>query len=576
MKLELIINYMFLLVTILAIYISVRNFVSEDNENNKFKQFIEKHATKIVLLILFIFTLTKMYRLAELPYEHLDEQFLMYQVKSFVTIGADMYGAKFPVYSRAWGWGMSMGYIYIATAFCKLFGVSYFTVRFPMMIIGTISGWFVYLIGKNKNKLYGIMATLIYCCMPFNWFGQRWALDRTLFPLIFIIGVYFAIEYFKKQKVSNLYIAFIFFGLSLYGYANAYIIVPAFLIFCLYYGIKNKRIKPKDTIGPVILLAIIALPLILFVLKSVFGFIDIDKFLFFTISDAHTDRGSEFGLYLDQVIDVFKTLLGTNGCSNISIVSSGLYFLFMMPFTLFGIISYFRKNAKKEVDVIDSIFLFLLIIALIYGIIILDSDAGKLNILMVTFPFVITEGINYVFKNRSKMWVLTIAMTIICSTVSIYGYLANDGYLRQIEAEINPVGIEVTLNEIQHNEELKDKNIYLVCFGQYGIPAMLNSLDLTAEEMSSLKYVDYEHPYYGQMEVFNKVKNFELIKVSGDSSTYLERFDNTEFELDSNGVYVMPVVHYTMNDIYKAVESKISQVSKLQYSSELERYNIYY
>lgn len=251
-----------------------------------------------------------------------DEAFAAYEAWSLLNSGIDSHGYHFPVYLVAWGSGMNALETYLMMPFIALFGLKVWVIRLPQLIVGLLSVWVMYLtVRKIGDEVSALTAMLIIAVCPWHVLLSRWGLESNLLPGFLLFGYYFYLC--GRRSLSAL-----MFGLSLYAYATAWMLVPFVTVIL--------AVKGKTGIRPFVILFVCALPLLLFVavnlgwMEEVNSFISIPRLLYFRSGEVKGWNA-----------DVFKILLLGDGRTYNSTDRFNFLFYITVPLALVGVL---RKN----------------------------------------------------------------------------------------------------------------------------------------------------------------------------------------------------------------------------------------
>lgn len=130
-----------------------------------------------------------------------------YEAYSIYKYGIDRHIKSYPIYLISWGSGQNALYSYIAIPFIANLGLSIFSTRLPMSIIGCITLFIVYYASKNlEDKKTRLVALFIFAICPWHIMKSRWALESNLFPDIFFIGFLLLLTGLKKEKIKYFYL----------------------------------------------------------------------------------------------------------------------------------------------------------------------------------------------------------------------------------------------------------------------------------------------------------------------------------------------------------------------------------
>lgn len=122
-----------------------------------------------------------------------------------------------------------------------IFGFSEIAVRLPSVILGTITVWLTFLLGKELfSQRVGVLAALFLAINPLHVYYSQEARMYVLAAYVSVLSFYFLNRLVYKKKWASLgYIASVV--LVLYSDYLAYLIIPAQIIYLLWVG-KEARI----------------------------------------------------------------------------------------------------------------------------------------------------------------------------------------------------------------------------------------------------------------------------------------------------------------------------------------------
>ena len=109
-----------------------------------------KLSNLILGLIILIAVFFRFYNLSGVPPQPtVDEVSIGYNAYSILKTGADEYGARFPILLRAYDDWRPALYVYLVIPFIALFDLNVIAVRFPSVILSTLSVIAVYFLLKE-------------------------------------------------------------------------------------------------------------------------------------------------------------------------------------------------------------------------------------------------------------------------------------------------------------------------------------------------------------------------------------------------------------------------------------------
>lgn len=485
---------------------------------NKIKEFIFENKFNILItVILIIGILVRIVGITEYPQGlNQDEASSGYEAYSLLTEGIDRNGKFMPVHFISWGSGQNVLYSYLMIPFILIFGLTEFVVRLPMAIIGCVSLIVTYFTLKRmKNKKFAIGGLLFLAICPWHIMKSRWGLESNLFPDLILIAVYFIIKAIDNQKMYNLYIASAILGISAYSYGTAYFFLPVFLISLLIYLVKTKQMTVKSAIISFAIVAIIALPMVLFTIINTFDLPEI-KLPFMTIPRLKANRYQEIASvfsseFLEKTKSNFtesiKMLIYQNdGLPWNSMSFFGIVYIFTLPFIILGIILSFSKKTEFKYKNIFNIWFIVSVILLM----ICEPNINRCNIIMFPLIFYSILGIHYCIQKSVYIEIAFLLVYLISFAMFLNSYFNTDAYF---ETDLKEV--------IEYVDALDIDKVYITD-------------NITQPYIYTLFYTKYNpEDYVETVEYFYKDINFEVIKSFGKYNFYIPE------RVEENSVYVV-------------------------------------
>lgn len=179
---------------------------------------------------------------------NVDEANQGYTAFSILKTGRDEWGEFFPIAPRSFGDFRAPLYTYLAIPSVALLGLNILAVRLPSVLFGTLSVVGTYLLvvelfgGKKKISLLGrdavidgrdlgLVAAVFLAISPWHVQLSRGAFEANL-PTFFLPFGWWAFE--KGLKEGRwMILSSCFFGLGLFSYYSARIIIPIFVLWLL-------------------------------------------------------------------------------------------------------------------------------------------------------------------------------------------------------------------------------------------------------------------------------------------------------------------------------------------------------
>lgn len=327
-----------------------------------------------------------------------DEASSAYDAWSVANYGIGRNGESFPVHFIAWGSGQNALYGYLMIPFIQLFGLSNLAIRLPMALVGCISLVIFYYFMKSAfDEKKAFVFTFIFAIFPWHLMKSRWGLESNLFPDLILWAIYAMYFGIINKKKAFVWLSGILFGISTYSYGTAYFFVPISLLLIYLSLIIAKRITIKQALNHLVIVAIVSLPMILFVIINYFN-LDTIKLGPITISKLETVRFKEITSLSSGLTNIFQRFI-----HNISILctNDGILLNYTVPYGLFyniwltslfiiiGLILSIRKHFKSPVYT----FMNCLFIASLLLMFFVDGSINRINIIFIPLTFYIAYGI---------------------------------------------------------------------------------------------------------------------------------------------------------------------------------------
>lgn len=334
---------------------------------------------------------------------HHDEAYSAYNAWSIMNYGIDAAGYGHPVYYPVYGSGMSVLYSYLTMPFLALFGSTAVAIRLPQAILGCVSVWAAYVLGKEiLNEKAGAVFALLLAINPWHIKQSRFGWDANLAVPMFLFAVVFLCRYLNGKKKSVIP-AGLFFGLTLYCYALTWMLVPMFLFGCLIVFFKRIKID-KYTVCGVGLLFVLAVPLLLFLAVN-FGWIPEIKTAWISVPKLAQMRTDELSLSGIKANIAWNAVMLFRQYDDIWWNTSpvvGSYYFVSMPFILAGIFRHLKRafvsiKEKKRLP-LELVMLVWLLAMLFVSCTVQHAKFYKLNELHIPMIFYTAYGVLGVLK----------------------------------------------------------------------------------------------------------------------------------------------------------------------------------
>lgn len=305
--------------------------------------------------------------------------------------------------------GQSVMLFYLMALSFKIFGISLFSVRLPMLIVSILAMMAFYDLTKKifKKEKIALLALAFIAINPWHFMQSIWAIDCNMFPHFMLFAVYFLYRGIKEKKIW-LYLSMLFFGLSMYTYGVSVYIVPLFLLISAIYLKKQKLVDLKTIFICIGIYFLVSAPIFLMYVLNAFkintnlhlGPITIQYFVDSTRTNDMIFFSQNIGqTFLSNIQSLVKTFFFQyDGFEWNATKYFGTIYHLSLLFFFVGIINYF-----KNIKVNHGLFLMTLwfMLSLILGIIINNININRLNIIWYPTLFFSVYGI-YIFVNYFK------------------------------------------------------------------------------------------------------------------------------------------------------------------------------
>ena len=209
-----------------------------------------------------------------------DEASIGYEAFCLAGYGIDRNGYHWPVYPITWGsGGGSPIMIYLNVLTTKLFGSRIFSIRIVPAFLGTLTLFlFFLLLNRAFGKRCALTGLAVLALTPWHIILSRWSLDSNTMPFWQLLALFTLVQAIcagtaeRSRRQTGLYLlAAFFFGICLYSYGSANVVIPLTLLFVCIRLLRTKRIRIGQLAGCFAVFVITCLPLALFYAVNFFG-----------------------------------------------------------------------------------------------------------------------------------------------------------------------------------------------------------------------------------------------------------------------------------------------------------------
>lgn len=429
--------------------------------------FFMKKINKIILfaIILIIAFVLRFYNLGKIPDGlQQDETSIGYNAYSILKTGKDEHGVFLPQNFKAFGEYKLPGYIYASVLPIEAFGLNSFSIRFISALSGFISVIIVFFLTKtlvsfiNTDKLFKnlssdyipFLTAFLLSINPWHLQFSRAAFEVMLANLLILFGVFLFIKGVESFKYIYITLSIIFFSLSIYTYNISRLFVPIFgLILIALFWKKIILFSRKIRLFFIILGFFCSLPFLLSIFSHGGGDSALGT-LIFTSAKVQAPL-QEFRSYFADNSFIFNKILfnyltltlwqyvnnifahlsvsyyfigNSDGITNIG--TNGQWYIFELPFVIWGIIWLFlKKNISSKI-------IFAWIISLICITSLTREPPQATRTFFLIFPITFCSGIglySFICKikslNNRYFRIFSFSFFILIASFYIFSYFAS-------------------------------------------------------------------------------------------------------------------------------------------------------
>ncbi len=534
-------DFLFFMTLIICIITKIKNKTEQSNHTN---QWLEKYAKFIFIVIFIISSVLLTYKIENIPQGlHVDEAGAWYDAICISKYGVDRYLYKLPVYFINFGGGQNALYTYLSAICIRIFGVSKTIFRLPAVLVSLLSLIVLYkMIAENKDKKNALFISFILVVSPFFVMKSRWGLESYLMSSLLTISTFIFMKALNSDKLFWYILSGVFWGLTLYTYAIAYIAIPAIIGMVLLFMILLKKIKIKNILAMAIPLGILAIPLILMLVINS-GILEKATIPIFSIPKLWFYRGGEisFKNILPNINHIFEILFTKDFLNYNAIEGFGTLYKLSIPLVIFGLVEVIQnviKDFNKKELSLDFIMLVTFIIMFLLGLCIAELNINKINAIYI--PMIYFAGRFVAYSSDKMKYVGIVIVLAYCLEAGffLHNYFTEfaKSDLMYFEEEIieasrkaeslqkNKIYVENCLNQTyiytliatpispyEFQENLQIENEIVTQYGKYTfqIPEPIDEdavymIKNDAEKLNALIKNGFETQLYGEIHVLWK------------------------------------------------------------------------
>jgi 4-amino-4-deoxy-L-arabinose transferase-like glycosyltransferase len=176
-----------------------------------------------------------------------DEISIAYNAYSLVNTGKDEYGKKYPLTFRSFNDYKAPLYVYLVTPFIRMFGNNEASVRFPSLVLGSMTVFFLGLLIKQltRNQALSLWSSFFLAITPWHIYTSRVGYESNVALFLVVLGAFLFLLAVNRSKWW-IFLSVVVFSLSIYTYHTELLFVPLLLGILLTTNIpwakKNFRI----------------------------------------------------------------------------------------------------------------------------------------------------------------------------------------------------------------------------------------------------------------------------------------------------------------------------------------------
>ncbi|MBQ8075996.1 MAG: glycosyltransferase family 39 protein [Oscillospiraceae bacterium] len=474
--------------------------------------------------------------------------------KALADYGTDRFGMRWPVHLTAWGFGqMSALLSYLMIVPIKLFGLSVFSARLPMLLVSLTSLGVLYCFARNfAGKNTALVVLLLAVINPWHIMQSRWALDCNLFPHFVLAGV-FALQCGVEREKGWLYGSMVFFSLSMYCYGISIYTVPLFLLAASILLLRRRKVTIWQVLGCVGIYLLIAWPFLACMIINALQLPTIETPLFTIPYFPYSMRSNDilffsaqpFSQLQQNAVALLKILFQVySGPRWNEIRGFGTLYVFSTPFMLIGIMLAFRRY-RKNIGAALTVLWFLTGVAA--GLITANVNINRINIIF--YPMILFTAIGIWgtmrFLGEKKGWkIVRLALPLaycaaFCLFVNTYfttyAAQAADDFMQDFGEAVTAIkGAEVQKVYISADAQYKG-------YGHVSEILTLFYMDIDSKE--------YQNPEFHQQFTFqipfdpNPEEDAVYVAATDD----LSRFPPELYDIEPHGKFSVVVPRFADN-----------------------------
>jgi hypothetical protein len=410
-------------------------------------------------LVLTLFILLLSYDLTRVPPGiNIDESSIGYNASLLARTLRDENGRRLPVFvltldGKDWKQPVTM---YLTVAGFRLFGPSFFWLRFISVILAVAGGaLFFFLLRLYFSPKISLVGTLLYFTTPSIMIQSHLALENIALIPFLVLWLLAYLSYLKHSRSWKLLVAGIALGVCFYSYKGMHAIAPAYMLLTigslLYWQLLTRRFHPL----PYLFFFIGLLPFLLPIpwLENRYPGAIFDHRVF---SLPHF-----YDMALTYLSSFDFTFLFLKG-DRLLIHSTGRQGMFLLPTIVLFFLG-IAKMVKSEKFAFYFILAALLLTPLPLTIVGNDYRASRLMAFIPLATFIFTLGIVELVAVRNKVWrYLAVAVVVLALAGSAVDFIHNYwvDYPKLVSGDFAP-DFDTALRELAYQTNILHKQPYI-------------------------------------------------------------------------------------------------------------------
>jgi 4-amino-4-deoxy-L-arabinose transferase-like glycosyltransferase len=468
---------------------------------------ITKSVKIAFLIIILLAAFLRIYKLSEVPPSlNWDEADNGYNAWTIANYGRDEWGEFFPLTFTAFRDDRHPVLIYSTAGIVKILGLSEFSTRLPIALYGVFCVAVIFFLARVmfKSNLVGLLAALVLAISPYHIYFSHYSQESNTALFFFLVGLLFFYLGINGRPKLLIFSA-IGFGLSLFGYHSAKIVVPPVMLLLLVLYFKQLLGNKKYFL--ISLLVFSFFIIVLFYNPRLLGLARIGQTSFSSEQLQQTDfykkTGSEklglLNIALNQYPYFFKyDYLFINGgpSSKLSTQHYGLFHMIDLPFLILGALFLLIKRSKAGI-----VLLFWALLAPMPSSLVNEAPhPTRAMFMMGSWQLIIGIGIYWVYQflQRWKVRFVYISIILVVLTVSLYKFY--DIYINYypkryaidwqygMKQIVEHVENYPNYSSVYMTDVRSQPYIFFLFYLQQPLPELLNNVNYTDSKANNYKY----------------------------------------------------------------------------------------